>query len=403
MSTSLFYHGFGIRGYRYKSTQFLEGNIVVAIEKDPLTLRCPCCNGRNIIRRGTSLRWFHTLPIGRKKVYVNLHVPRVQCRDCHIVRQIKIGFADPRRIYTKAFERYVLELSRHMTIKDVAIHLGVSWDVIKDIQVRYLTKRYSKPRLKDLKLIAIDEISIGRRHRYLTVVLDLESGVVVYVGNGKGADALSPFWKRLRCSGAKISAVAMDMSPAYISAVTNNLPKSTIVFDHFHIIKMFNDLLSKFRRELYHQVQGEDKQVLKGTRWLLLKNPENLRDQYNEKERLDSALQLNKPLAIAYYLKEDLRQLWCQPGKGEAIAFLNDWIGRAKAADINILTSFTETLERHREGILAYYDFPISTGPLEGTNNKIKTLQSQAYGFRDMEFFKLKICALHETKYALVE
>lgn len=402
MSTSILYHGFGIRGYRYKSTKFLEGDIILAIEKESFSLRCPCCNGRNIIRRGTSLRWFHALPIGKKSVYVNLQVPRVQCRDCNIVRQIKIGFADPRRIYTRAFERYALELSRHMTIKDVAIHLGISWDIIKEIQVRYLTKHYSKPRLKDLKLIAIDEISIGKGHRYLTVVLDLETGAVVYVGNGKGADALSLFWKRLRSSGAEISAVAMDMSPSYISAVTNNLPKATIVFDHFHVVKMFNDLLTNLRRKLYHQVQGEDKQVLKGTRWLLLKNPENLCDKHNEQERLESALQLNKPLAITYYLKEDLRRLWSQPSKKEATVFLDDWISRARAADIQLLASFADTLEKHNEGILAYYDYPISTGPLEGTNNKIKTLQKQAYGFRDLEFFKLKICALHETKYALV-
>jgi len=289
-----------------------------------------------------------------------------------------------------------------MTIQDVARHLGVGWDTIKEIQRRCLRKRYSRPNLKTLELLAIDEISIGKGHNYLTVVLDLVSGAVVFIGEGKGADALSPFWKRLKCSRARIKAVAIDMSPAYVTAISKNLPKATIVFDHFHLIKLFNEKLSDFRRDLYHQATKEGKKVLKGLRWLLLKNSCNLKPQYNEKERLEEALRLNNSLATAYYLKEDLGQLWFQPNKKEAAIYLDDWIARAKSSGIKMLLTFSETLENHRDGILAYFDFPISTGPLEGTNNKIKTLQKQAYGFRDMEFFKLKIFALHETKYALV-
>jgi len=402
MSTSILYHGFGIRGYQYKRSYFAEGKIVFSIEKDPSSLRCPCCKDWHVKRRGSTLRWFQALPIGSKHIYIALHIPRVECLHCGIVRQIEIGFADPRRTYTKSFERYALELSRHMTIQDVARHLGVSWDVVKDIQKRYLSKHYSRPRLKDLKLIAIDEISIGRGHRYLTVVLDLLAGAVVFVGDGKGTDALLPFWKKLKSSKARIDAVAMDMSPSYISAVSTNLPEATIVFDHFHIIKMFNDKLAELRRDLQREAEEADKEVLKGTRWLLLKNPENLRTDQNEHQRLDAALNLNKPLATAYYLKEDLRQLWQQKDKKSAAFFLDDWISSARSSDIKMLDKFADTLENHRDGILAFYDYPISTGPLEGTNNKIKTLQKQAYGFRDMEFFKLKIYALHETKYALV-
>ncbi len=126
------------------------------------------------------LRWFQTLPIGRKTFYVTLHVPRLECHDCGIVQQIKIGFANPRRTYIKSFERYALELSHHMTTKDTASHLGVSWDVVKDIQKRYLSKRYAKLRLTDLELIAIDEISIGKGHRYLTVVLDFLTGTCFF-------------------------------------------------------------------------------------------------------------------------------------------------------------------------------------------------------------------------------
>ena len=403
MSTSILYHGFGIKGYDYVRTKFAHGCICFKIHQDRFNLRCPLCNGRDVIRRGFKNRFFRLLPIGKKKGYVEFDIPRIECLACKIIRQVKVGFADARRSYTKAFERYALDLCQHMTIQDVANHLGVSWDTIKDIQKRFLQKRFSKPKLKHLKKIAIDEISIGKGHRYLTVVLDLITGAVVFVGDGKSSDALIPFWKRLKASKANVKAVAIDMSPAYIRAVKDNLPNAKIVFDHFHVIKMFNDKLSKFRRQLQREVKDSAQhKVLKGTRWLLLKNPDNLKEQKNERQRLEIALELNKPLATAYYMKEDLRQLWNQKNQTEAQTFLDDWIKRAKSSEIQVLIDFADTLENHKKGILAYYQYPISTGPLEGTNNKIKTLQRQAYGFRDRDFFKLKIYALHLSKYALV-
>lgn len=403
MSTSLLYHAFGVRGYQYVRTEYEGGQILFTIRQPPEHWSCPACGSRDVIGRGVVERRLRTIPIGQRPVSVVLPVQRVGCRACGLVRQVDLGFADPGRSYTRAFERYALELSHHMTIKAVAAHLNVSWDVIKDIQKRDLQSRFARPNLAELRQIAIDEICIGKGLRYVTVVLDLDSGAVVFVGDGKGAAALEPFWRRLRRSRAEIEAVALDMSAAYILAVSTHMPWAVLVFDHFHVIKLFNEKLSDLRRELYHQAATEvDQQILKGTRWLLLKNPENLDPARDELRRLEKALQLNQPLATAYYLKEDLRRLWAQPDKLTATQFLAAWIARAEASGIRLLRNFAHTLRQHEEGILAYYDYQISTGPLEGTNNKIRTLQRQAYGFRDLEFFKLKILALHQAKYALV-
>lgn len=403
MSTSLLYHAFGVRDYRYVKTQYVAGGMIITIERKAGTCRCTACGSENVGRQGSVRRPFRTLPIGRRSVTLRAEIPRLHCHDCGKTRQAAIGFAEPRRTYTKSFERYVLELSRHMTIKDVAEHLGVSWDVVKDIQKRYLHRRFAKPRLKHLRQIAIDEISVGQGHRYITLVLDLESGAVVHVGAGKGGDSLREFWKRLRASGARIEAVATDMSPAYIDAVTTHLPRATLVFDRFHVMKLFNDKLSNFRRDLHREVTDQlHKQALKGTRWLLLKRPENLDEKRNEPQRLAEALKLNEPLATAYYLKEDLAEVWEQEDEQTAQAFLLDWIAQAESSGIGMLKQFAKTLRLHALGILAWYDYPISTGPLEGTNNKIKTMKRQAYGFRDPDFLKLKILGIHETKYALV-
>ena len=403
MSTSILYHGFGLVGYHYMRTTYEGGKVIFSIQHKRDKLHCPECNGKDIVLKGSVMRRFRTVPIGTKVIYLDLAVRRIACKRCHALRQVELGFADPRYSYTRSFERYVLELSKHMTILDVARHLNVSWDMIKDIQKRYLKKKFSHPRLKDIRWIAIDEIAVKKGHKYLTVVLDLESGAIVFVGDGKGAEALEPFWKRLNRSQATIEAIAIDMSPAYIGAVMDHLPEAAIVFDHFHVIKLYNDKLSDLRRDLHREATDQlQKDVLKGTRWLLLKNPTNLDKTKGEKERLHEALKLNEPLYTAYYLREDLSRVWLQPNKKEATAILNAWIEKATSSGIKMLMTMAKTLSAYRSGILAYYDFPISTGPLEGTNNKIKTMKRQAYGFRDMEFFKLKIMAIHETRYALV-
>ena len=403
MSTSLLYHGFGVRDYRYVRTRYVPGGAVFVIERKPETYRCAACGSQNVWRHGVVVRPFRTVPLGSKRVELEARIPRLACQDCGRVRQAAVGFAEPRRTYTRSFERYTLELSRHMTIKDVACHLGISWDVVKEIQKKSLQRRFDKPRLKHVKQIAIDEISTGKGHKYVTIVLDLESGAVLHVGQGKGGDALLAFWRRLRASGAKIEAVATDMSPAYIEAVTACLPRATLVFDRFHVIKLYNEKLSDLRRELHRQLADTmQKDVLKGVRWLLLKRPENLDASRREPERLGEALRLNEPLATAYHLKEELNEIWEQDDEKTAQALLLDWIVYAESTGIRMLQQFAKTLRFHAFGILAWYDFPISTGPLEGTNNKIKTMKRQAYGFRDPEFLRLKILGIHETTYALV-
>src|SRR3954447_24259930 len=403
MSTSLLYHAFGIRGYRYTRTDYRGGQTIFTIHQEPESCRCAACGSTRVQVRGRVQRRFRALPIGSRSTFVVLPIPRVECQACGVVRQVKIPFADARRSYTNSFERYALELSRRMTIRDVAQHLGVSWDVIKDIQKRDLGRRFAKPKLKHLKHIAIDEIAIAKGHRYLTIVLDLDSGAVVFVGDGKGAKALKPFWKRLNGSKAKIKAVAMDMWAGYREAVSAHLPKAVIVFDRFHVMKLFNEKLSDLRRALHREATDVmQKKVLKGTRWLLLKAAENLDEERDEKKRLKEALALNQSLATAYYLKEDLRQFWEQPGKKFGTLVLDDWIKRAESSGIKILQQMARTLAAHRSGLLAYHDVMITSGPMEGTNNKIKTMKRQAYGFRDKEFFKLKILAIHETRYELV-
>jgi transposase len=404
MSRSLLYHAFGIRGkFEYVRTEYHQGKVILSIRQPREHLRCPHCGSPHVHFKTHRDRVFRTVPIGARPVYIHLPVARVACQECATNRQVKLPFANPRFSYTHSFERYALELSTFMTIQDAADHLEVSWDVIKEIQKRNLRRRFSKPRLRNVRQIAIDEVHMGRGARFATVVLDLESGAVVFVGKGRGIEALRPFWKRLRSSHARIEAVATDMAGGYIAAVREFLPEAVHVFDHFHVVKLYNEKLTELRRELHREAtEMLHKQVLKGIRWLLLRNPDNLSEEKGEPSRLLEALQLNQSLATAYYLKEALSQIWKQDGKAAATHCLDDWVKQANASGIRIVMSFAKTLQTHRNAILAWYDYQISTGPLEATNNKIQLLKRKAYGYRDQEFFHLKIYALHLSRYELV-
>jgi transposase len=251
--------------------------------------------------------------------------------------------------------------------------------------------------------IAIDEIAVRKGHKYMTIVMDLDTGQAIFVGDGRDQEALDPFWRRLKRSRAKIVSVCTDMSTAYRAAICKHLPNAVHVFDRFHIMKMINDKLTSLRRRLYGETKDKtQRDALKGSRFLLMKRGENLDDSRDESSRLAAALDVNANLSVGYALKELLPDLWDADDEKEAMQVLREWIRDAEWSRIPEMESFATTLRTHWFEILNYHTCPITTGPLEGFNNKIKTLKRQAYGFRDLEYFKLKILALHQARYELV-
>jgi transposase len=343
------------------------------------------------------------LKVGHKITYISLFHNRLRCKSCGVSRMMSLPFVERWASYTRAVALEVIDLSKSMTLQDVANYLGLSWRAVKEIQKEHLLRRFRNPNIKALKNIGIDEICVGKGHRYMTVVVDLDTGRVVFMAEGKGGDALLPFWKRLKRANVVINAIAIDMGPAYHASVLEHQPQATIVFDHFHVIKLFNEKLTAFRRDLYNSLPDEEqREALKGVRWLLLKNSANLNEERQERKRLERALEMNIPLATVYYMKEELRQIWKQDSKEKAEVALKNWAKKAEASKIPMLKKFGYMLLGKRSGILAYYDNFLSTGPVEAINNKIKTIQRQAYGYRDQEFFRLKVYASHEAKFKLV-
>src|SRR5487761_1952090 len=302
--------------------------------------------------------------------------------------------------YTHRLQALVEALAGRMTLSDLAALTGLGWDTVKDIVKARLEKDYGHPRLKELKRLSIDEIYVGRRQKFYTLVIDLDNGRGVWVAHGRGGDCLRKCWRALRLSKARIEAVSMDMSPAYWAAVAENLPEAAIVFDRFHITKLVNEKLDDLRREMVREATGLMKQTVKGVRYLLLMRRENVEPE--KLPRLEAALKHNEPLSIGYLLKEGLGLLWEQPSYNRMKSFLHQWCAWATESGVRQMMQLAKTLLVHKSGILSWWKHRISNGRMEGINNKIKALLRQTYGLRDERFFTLKLFSLHHSRLTLL-
>ena len=194
----------------------------------------------------------------------------------------------------------------------------------------------------------------------------------------------------------------MDMWQAYISTTMKYYPLDVIVFDRFHIISECNKMIDELRRKEAQTAELTEKKVFKGVRYLLLKGQESIENDYKARYRLHRLLEVNKSLNIAYILKEELRELWGCSSLREAKQYLENWLKKAWVSGISPIIKFANRIASHRSGLLNYFKHPVTTAKVEGINNKIKVLKRKAYGFRDIHYFKLRIYALHESRYALI-
>jgi transposase len=327
---------------------------------------------------------------------------RFYCEECRQILFENLIVADRKKHYTHALEKYVMALCTMATIKDVARRTGLHWTTVKEIDRKRLRRNLPRDKdLRQLQYLGIDEVSVRRGHKYLTVAVDLERGRVLYVGRDRRIESLEPFIKRLKRVGVRPKAIALDMWKPYARAIKRHYRRLPLVYDIFHILSDYSRTLNEIRVQEYRKLEGQEQgRFIKGSRYLLLKGQEKLSLPAHYK--LQQLLSINQPISIAYVLKEDLRRLWSLPNRDHAAKFLFDWINKALSSGIIQLARFARKLRRHAEGILNYFDFPITTAKVEGINNRIKVIKRNAYGYRDIDYFKLKIYNIHTTRYALL-
>ncbi|NSW83667.1 MAG: ISL3 family transposase [Syntrophothermus sp.] len=352
---------------------------------------CSKCRSKGVGNHSNHQRFLRDLSLGPHKTLIHLHYRKIECPLCGQVVVEELDIAEPGgpRV-TKRLAVYIQELCKLMTVKDVAEHLHLDWKTVKEIDKQGLKQEFAHTDYNGLRYLAVDEISYGKHHRYLTTVIDFETGRIVWVGKDRKYETLKEFFLKMpEEAREQIKAVAMDMWDPFIKAVSEFYPKAAIVFDVFHIVAQYNKVIDEVRRAEARTAMETDKNVIKGSHWILLKNPENLKEK--EIPRLEKLLSINKNLSTVYILKDELKTIWQCNDRQQMSKALDAWCAKALESGIPALKRFVKTLRRYKYGILNYADYPIHTSKLEGINNKIKVIKRQAYGFHDLEYFILKI------------
>lgn len=399
MSTSLLYHTQGIQGYQYEFCEYFNGEVVWNIRRKSFC--CDNCGFPAVSVFVSRERLIKGEKIGNKVFSLKIPVHRIYCSKCKTMATEKIPFlSSSKSRITKSLERTIIELRSKMSITDIADYFDVNWKTVKDCEKKFLEKKFKRISLKDVKIIGMDELYVKSqgKEKYITIVRNLENGAVLHVGDGKGAEALKIFGLRLKHSKARISTIAMDMSKAYISWIKENIPNAQMVFDHFHVIKLMNEKLDKVRRRTAKNIDENQRALLKNQRFLFLRNIENL--EPDAKQLLDNLRKVFKELGDVSMMKEGLRSIYnVSKNSAQAEAAFKNWCSIAHKTEINELVDMAKTIENNLEGITAYWKTnALSNASMEGFNNKVRWLIRQSYGFRDKDYFILKVYNLPNTK-----
>jgi transposase len=399
MSTSALYHAFGLKGIRYRTIQYSGNAMIVSAEMTDQYVKCPHCRYRKATFKGRKTRRFVMGRWGRKKCLLDLQLHRLQCQACGKLWWPQLPFMVGKHRFVRSFALTVLDLLQFGTIQSVAHYFGVGWDLVKEIHKSKLRQLYRTIALHKVKRIGIDEFSLKDGHTYMTIVIDLNRGRILHAVEGKSKKDIRPFLQKLAKKGKELECVAMDMSSAYFWAVRETLPHVAVVFDRYHVVALMNRAVDELRREQQHELDQLGKKTLKGSRFLLLRNYDSL--EPDRKARLNALFEVNEPLFTIHSMKEQLRLLWQKESREAAEKFLTVWCRDAMQSGIKALIKVGKTLAAYRTGLLNYYAHRVTSGAVEGLVNKIKTLKRQAYGFRDMEYFTLRLYHLHTQRYSL--
>jgi transposase len=290
----------------------------------------------------------------------------------------------------------VVRLGAILPIKQVAAFFGLSWGTVKAIDKHDLEATLGPIELSGVEVITMDEFAIQKGHRYATVIIDPRVKKVLWVGRGRSREAIRPFFKRLGVEGRfALKAVAMDMNAPYEEEVRYQCPRAEIVYDLFHVVAKYGrEVIDRVRVDEANRLRGDKtaRKVVKGAKWLLLKNRENIETD-QDRVRLEELLAANQSLMCVYVLKDDLKELWRLHDHSQARTAWDSWHARAIESGIAPLIAFAKRLRKYLSGILAHCRWPLHTSLLEGFNNKIKVIKRMAYGFRDDDDFFLKIRA----------
>ncbi|MEW6326529.1 MAG: ISL3 family transposase [Thermodesulfobacteriota bacterium] len=346
---------------------------------------CPECGESSPIHDTTERTWRH-LDFFQHKAYLTARVPRTNCPKCG-VKQVTVSWARPGSGFTLLFEALVLHMAREMPVTSVAELASVNQMSVWRILERYVEKAVETADLSDIKAVGIDECSKQKGHKYITTFCDLDKSRVVYVAEGRGSNTLDAFAGHLEDKGldtGQVKEVCCDMWPAYLSGIEENLPEAAVTFDRYHVMAKMNKAVDEVRRR-----EAKEELLLKETRYLWLKNPENLTRK--QRLKLNSVKEQDLKTARAYHIKLALRRFWEFKYTAAASRYLKKWYFWATHSRLEPMVEVAKLIKRHEEGILRFLKSRITNGVVEGLNSKIKTALKRAYGFKSFNYYRIII------------
>lgn len=391
----MYVHGirrlFDFPGYVASKITMSRELVQVVLRRDKrFRLACPAC-GTTMAANRTRIQTARDIPWATaSQVILTYEAIQGRCSGCGCFATIRPPGIDHHARATDRLMRFVSRLARFIPLSHIQEIVPVEDSTACRWDKAVLKATLPEPNLSNLKVLLIDEKAVRKRHGYVTLVMNGQDGELLHMAEGKKKESLQSFFDKLSLEQKKgIVAVAMDRAGAYYEVVKSALPDAAIVFDKFHLIANYNEVIDKVRRAEWHKASEQDKGVIKGQRYNLFRNPENRSEP--QKRSLYRLLAINENLMRVYVLKDALHQLWTYKYRGWAARHFDKWIGWAKDSGVEALEAFARSLLRARNEVLNYCKHKITTGPLEAFNNTISRIIHRACGMRDLAYLYLKL------------
>jgi transposase len=343
---------------------------------------CPCCGGADCPAYDTEDKQWRHLNFFQHEAYLHARVPRVTCKSCGIKR-ISVPWARDGSGFTLLFEALIMPLVKAMPVAAVARLIGEHDSRIWRVIHHYVEEARARADYAEVTRAAVDETAARRGHDYVSLFVDLDRHRVLFATEGKDANTVAAFAKDLATHGGDATAieeVCIDMSPAFIAGTAQSLPNAEITFDKFHVVKIINDAVDQVRR-----TEQKSRAELKNSRYLWLKNPQNLSD--HQRLKLEALSSSNLKTARAYRIRLTFQELYDQPAS-EAGAFLKKWYFWATHSHLPPMIEAARTIKRHWNGVLRWFDTRIANGIMEGINSLVQAAKAKARGYRSTRNLK---------------
>lgn len=335
-------------------------------------------------------RQVRDLPWGVWQVWLHVEVHRVRCRRCG-VRTERLPFVMGKAHVTTRLEQAVARDCEAAPVSRVAATWGLPAETVRRLDKRVLRRWAAARPRQPLRYLGVDEIYLGRRDKFLTVVSDLERGEPLWAGRERKRETLDRFFAEALPPARRraVRAVCVDMWEPFAQSLRTHLPQARLVYDKFHVLRHVNDALEETRRAEFFRQGGATRALWRGKRWLLLRAWGNL--ERGEREQLRELLALNRRLGKAHLLKEQLTRLWDYTYEGAAWRFLTAWVRALRWQRLPAFDKVAQLLSRHLDGILAYCHVKVPFGTVEAINGNIRAMLRRGRGYRDHEYLLLKV------------